>query len=348
MKGGLIHEVNNKELLGNRDKNLYTEEEKKFISLLRIEHNSILNPIGSFTYKIQKYYSDIDINQIIKIKNDDFDLMIKDLQNIIKKIIFEPLVYFSDFKAGIDNRYPDDRDKYIIRWSIPDILRGYKWLPDNKLLSLKDALKMKSIVKLDIIAFTENRFIEASTFFILEKINENGSSEFINIPNNFFEIFTNQLKEEILKYTKKDSLKYFKTVKRMFSLARVKKDYKMLQKLEPLINSNLSLLGQINADLETIELLYEKAHKLPIKEMLLTMDSISKRLSTIADIKLDYNFLINKLSNIKNSLKSGDIDISSDVIDIHDYLINVMNKETLQYMKRNKLYPIDKNYLPLA
>ncbi len=349
MSGGLIHKISNQDLIANRNPKLYSDDERKYIELISIKHDSLIEPIGSFTYEIQKYPSDIDINQTVKIRNNNFKMIAKHFREIAVNIMKSKLVYFSDLKLGLDIRYPDDRDKFIIRWSIPEIILGYKVLPQNKILKLEDALQMKAPIKLDIIAFTDNRFIEASTFFILEKVNDDGTTEFVNIPADFFERFKDELKREVLKYIQLDTLKYFKAVKRMWSLARVNKDFKMLKRLEPLINSNLSLLGQINADIETLELLFEKASALPIHEMILTINSIGKRLSTIVDIKLDDNFLVDKLDKIKLLLNNYDGDskkVEEELTKLHDYILNVMNKETSEYMKLHRLLPIPKDYLP--
>lgn len=348
MSGGLIHKITNDDLIANRNPKLYSDDERKYIDLISVR-DSIVDPIGSFTYKIQKYPSDIDINQTIKIKNGNFKTIVNQLKRIAVNIMKAKNVYFSDFKAGVDVRYPEDRDKYILRWTIPEILLGKKVLPGNKIITLEEVLQMKSVLKLDIIVFTDGRFIETSTFFILEKLNDNGTTEFINIPANFFEMFTEELKREVLKYTKPETLKFFKAVKRMWSLARVTKDIKMLKKLEPLINSNLSLVSQINADLETLELLLDKTNDIPIEKIIQTINSIGKRLSTIIDIKLDDNMLANELQKVKDLLSNynGDKEGIKHIFEsIHDYLLNALNSETYKYLKIHKLFPINKKYLP--
>lgn len=346
MPGGLIHNIKNSDLIANRNPKLYTDDERRYIELISIKHDSLIQPIGSFTYKIQKYPSDIDINQTIKIRNNNFKMIANHLKEIAINIMKAKDAYFSDFKMGVDERFLDDRDKFIVRWTIPEIVLGYKVLPGNKILKVEDAMKMISPMKLDVILFNGDRFIEASTFFILEKIKDDGSAEYVNIPKDFFERFQSQLKDEIQKYI---NSKIFKSVKRMWSLARVRKDFNMLKVLEPMINSNLSLLSQINADLETLGLILNKANAIPINEMIKTMNSVGKRLSTIADIKLDEAYLVDKIDRIKYLLSNynGDkIKILENLDLLHNHLLNIINRETTEYMKINELLPIPNDYLP--
>lgn len=352
MEGGLIHRISNRELLATRDPKYYTEDEKKYIDLLSVDGSEV-QPLGSFTFKIQKYPSDIDINQTIKIRNNNFKVIADNLRNIAMRIMREKNVYFSDLKLGIDNRYPNNKDKFIVRWSISDLINGYKMLPDNKVLTIEDALKMQSVIKLDIIGFTDNRFIEASTFFLLEKIDNDGNITYVNVPADFFDKYIEALKGEVLKYTSEPNIKYFKAVKRMWSLARINKDMKTLKKLEPMINSNLSLLGQINADLETLVLLIEKTqnipnNKKPYKEIDLTLNSIGKRISTITDIDIDDSFVINKLEKARRLINNYDHGIINELEELHDYILSIINAESYLYMTKHKIYPIDKAYLPSA
>lgn len=350
MIGGLIHRISNRELLATRDPKYYTEDEKRYIELLSVD-DSTVQPLGSFTFKVQKYPSDIDINQTVKIRHNNFKIMAQNLRNIAIKLIGMKNVFFSDLKLGIDERYPDDKEKFIIRWTPTDLIKGFKILPHNKVLTIEEALQMKSVIKLDIIGFTDNRFIEASTFFVLEKINDDGSTTFVNIPDDFFEKYIGALKDEVYKYTHEPNIKYFKAVKRMWSLARITKDMATLRKLEPMINSNLSLLGQVNADIETLILLVEKTHHLPtnkkpFEEIGKTLNSIGRRISTITDIDIDDPFVIEKLEAARSLIHAYDHGIISELEELHDYILSVINDESIKYMKKHKLYPIDKNYLP--
>lgn len=353
-KAGLIGNVSDENLMALRDPKLYTDDENKFINLLSLKHDAIAQPIGSFTHKIQKYASDIDINEVVTIKNNNFNVFISDLQDNIRKILKAKNVYFSDFKAGLDVRYPNDKEKFVLRWSPQEILNGYKVLEGGVKISLIDAVKMVSILKMDLIVFTNNRFIEESAFYILESVTPEGK-KFINVPADYYEIFKEALKKDIKKYsTNGENFKIFKAVKRMWSLARLTKDTNMLRALKPLIDSNLSLLGQINADLETLELLVDKIStyslNIPNNQMIDSIELIGKKLSNVADINLDYKIINNLIKELTNFLKKKNIKsfepFKKTLELFHDYLLSVINKEALEYMKYSGLIPIPSMYLP--
>jgi hypothetical protein len=343
MYGGVINSIDDANLIAQRDPALYTDDERSFINLLRIKHDANIKPIGSFTLKVQKYPSDIDINQVVVIKKHNFKTFVNDLKSIVRNILKRPLVYYSDFKAGVDSRYPDDKDKFVLRWSPKEVLKGYKTLPGDVKMTLEESVSMKGILKMDIIVYSNGRFIEESTFFILE--DENGS--YINVPQDFYSVFIDALKKDIYKYSQHGkNFKLFKAVKRMWSLARLNRDYNMLRTLKPFIVSNLSLLGQISADLETIELLEEKTNKWPTKEINNAINLFAKNLSTVADMNLDQDMIISLINTLKScNGKKCNGKFNKALEEFHDYLLEVINSNTLQYMKGIKLYPIPLNYI---
>jgi len=339
---GLIGQVSDEDLLKKRNPIAYTDDEKKTIDLLSLK-DALVNPIGSFTFEVQKYPSDIDIDQFIEIKySNDYDL-IRKFKELIINILSDKNTYFSDFKAGLDLRFPNDRDKLIVRWTPEEIIAGFKILPGNINLNLLDAMETISPVKLDIIRYVDDRFIEASTFFWLTK-KRDGEIEFINRPDNYEELFEVTLKNEVKKYSSPETFKIFKAVKRMWSLARLKGDIETLKKLQPIIISNLSLLSQINADLETITFLYEKGYNVQESKLKKAIELMIKKISTIADIHLNQDELYNHLLNI---ITNKDIEDKIHSLEyLHEYLLDIINKETVEYMTLNHLLPINSNYLP--
>lgn len=339
VKGGLIHQISNKDLLAQRNSSLYSDDEKNFIKLLTIDNEALVQPLGSVTFKIQKYPSDIDINQVIKIKNNNFNEIVNHLRRVVINILKTPNVFFSDFKAGVDG------DNNAIRWLPNDILNGYKVLNDGSTIPLELALQMESIIKLDVIGYSNDRFIEASTFIILEKVNNRGQTEYINVPSDFFEQYLNNVKADIIKFsTTGNNFKLFKAVKRMWSLSRITKDFYMLRRLEPLINSDLSLISQINADIESMGLIIEKYDddSIPYDLFIHALSVIGKKISTIVDIPLDINEIIIIINSIITSINRRDRnEILRTMEDFHEYLLNILNVQSYEYLTSNNLYPFD-------
>ena len=84
------------------------------------------NIVGSYSIQGVFFPSDIDLNEIIIIKNkNEISKIIKKLKNIILKIKNNKNIFFTDFKIGIDHKNEG------IHWSIEDIQNCKKVL-DNR------------------------------------------------------------------------------------------------------------------------------------------------------------------------------------------------------------------------
>jgi hypothetical protein len=308
IKGGLIHYYSDKKLLSTRDPQFYPDSEKKILKILSVSKKAVVHPIGSFTLPIQKYPSDIDIDTFVHIsKPEDF---IHNLRKLVKRITskrsFDSGIYFSDFKAGI-------RNGEAIHWKPSEIMKNTKLLIKS--------ITQKAIIKLDIIVLSTDRVIEASTFFVLE-----GPDGLINVSDDFLEHYAQDLYKEIQKY-KKD--KPFKAIKRLWSLSKLSNNVNTLQLLAPAIDSNLSLLSQINADLETLELMIKnprinitRSIERKVKSIL---NGFLKKLSTIADIDISKD-LFELIESMKLDLNSKKIEIAS------DYISKLLKDETNEYL----------------
>jgi len=135
----------------------------------------------------------------------------------------------------------------------------------------------------------------------------------------------------------------------MWSLARLQKDIPILKKLAPAIDSNLSLLGQINADIETIILLIDKYGKSIIKlpNIQNILNGFEKRLSTIIDIDFPFEEILAKIEILKDlSLRGWGTRAEKILSSLHDQILDIINTESLEFMHSVNLWPIPKNYLP--
>ncbi len=332
-RAGLIHEIPVSKLKSVKPKSATPKEISNIVKLITIHDPNLseINRLGSSTFSIQKYFSDVDINDTITIEGTSeqvTEYFLKEIRALLYDIYRNSNVYFSDFKAGVDNKGES------VHWTLDQLLSSTN---DEKLI---EAFQQESVIKVDIIAPYGDRFIEASTFFILANVNEKGKKKYLNIPDDFFVKFTQALKKEVIKYANE---KPFKAVKRLWSLGRVNNDLKLLKKLAPMIDSNLSLLSQINADLETLILMLEKIEQLPTQEMAIEVDQFKERLATIADIELPLDDLDMSFNDIRNTLMNGVIDMKTrqaliqSIETVHDFLLKVINKETNAYLKHIKL-----------
>lgn len=104
-----------------------------------------INVIGSYTDKNRRYYSDIDIDDLISTDIQTFFSMLK---YKLKTIINDPNFYFIESKAGMYGGKP-------IKWTLDEILDGYRYI-DNKKVDLLGTLFNASNVKIDLIILDKN------------------------------------------------------------------------------------------------------------------------------------------------------------------------------------------------
>jgi hypothetical protein len=228
--GGLIGEILPEIIDSVKSDDEIPTEIKDYIKMITIPDTDVIR-VGSSMTKIQPYFSDIDIMNIVhkKLPTDQFvRFFINELKKLITNAIKIPNVFFSDFKAA------------GLHWSIEQIMAE-----KHGELSLASACTVKDVVKLDIIGPYDGRYIELSSFYILKSL-----SEFVNVESDYFDKFVDSLLKDISKY---QIIKPFKAVKRTWSLSRLKKknkeleveDLNRLKLLKDLIRSNIALLSQM-------------------------------------------------------------------------------------------------------
>lgn len=328
MRGGIIGEIDDDKINAMKLDEEIPEIIKNYVKLITIPDSKVIR-VGSAMLKIQPYFSDIDIMNIVhkQVNSDELvKFFIVNLKNILNTIDDIPNVFFSDFKAG------------GLHWTKEQIMEE-----KNNELSLYDACFIKDVVKLDIIGPYDERYLEMSTFFLLKSINE-----YINVESDYFDSFKKSLLKDISKY---QELKPFKALKRVWSLARITNDSDTMNLLKNIIGSNIALLSQINADIETIILLIEHNSDYDTNFILNELDGFREKLSTIIDIELDYekiNLMIDNIKLIFKFIQNKNINESNMLIQnltrLHNYLLKVMNKETNDYINKvNFKFPVSKS-----
>lgn len=328
LKGGLVGDIPVSRLNEVKQDSEVPEMIKEYIRLMSIPGTEIIR-VGSNALKIQPYFSDIDTMDIVKFnKSTDevINIFIKGLKTILQNLKNYNNAFFSDFKAG------------GLHWTVQQIIED-----NNNGLSLSYACKIKDVVKLDIIAPYDGRYVEMSTFYILK-----GNQGYINVTDDYFSSFENSLKKDIVEYI---STKPFKAIKRVWSLARIKNDMGRMDKLKNLINSNVALLGQINADLETIKLLIEHGSRYDNQFVLNELNGFKQKISNILDISMDEEKIDILLDLLIHQFKSeGTVnhrDIISTINRLHDYILEIINNETFEFLKTiNFKFPLSLDDIP--
>lgn len=235
------------------------------------------------------------------------------------------------------------RNKKTLRWTKEEILQGYKMISTGKYF-LEEALKDKTVIKIDLIAYIDKKFIEITNVVLLGYKNGKKLTP-INAPDTKFD-FPEVLKKDIEKLYYSDKFySPLKACKRIFSLIRITKDYQDLIKVTKLIRGEISLLYQIKADLETLITVLEKSNIDLISQVHYVLQNIKNRLNYVLEYPQEN---IVQLSNDINQLSK--ITNVENLIDGIKTLKNIIKEDievlTISRMDEMLFNPFPEEYLP--
>lgn len=207
-------------ILEKKDKNTFDNKLKKIIYIFKFD--KILPIIaGSASLKSQRYFSDYDLFTRINKKYDD-KFIYDRIVDIVTELLVDNDVYLMELKVQSKNG-----DKH--RWYFKDKIEYNDF---------KTKIKDVDFIKIDIIARINIRFVEVSSIynFSLSKENKN------DIKKRLFEDIKILLKEK----------KYYKILKRLFSIYKLNKNHRLLKLLSDYFNSDIGGLYQLNSNIDAI------------------------------------------------------------------------------------------------
>ena len=183
---------------------------------------------------------------------------------------------------------------HTIRWTIPEILHNKNVLRDGTAVSLEECFVSPGITKVDVIALVQNsRFTDFSAVYEFVK-----DGKVVNdVPFNLEE----SLKQDIQAYTLLG--KPFKSIKRMFALAKHRDDNETIKALTPILNSDLGRLYHIIGDIGTLIALLEDHKQIPITTIHYEIDQFINRLAHVYTLKDFLKAEPNIVREIKAMLK---------------------------------------------
>lgn len=150
----------------------------------------------------------------------------------------------------------------VIRWNESELLAGFKILKGGFRLTLKEAIRHPTIVKLDLWAPVNGNFTEVTNFMLLMYIDDKGREHTINMK--LADRITSLI-GDIKLYSSPGHRKSLKVAKRMWALAQVIEDHETLKKLYPLFSSDAAALSQITSEIETLIMMLTKLSKPPME-----------------------------------------------------------------------------------
>ena len=258
------------------NKKEYNNNIKKIAKIMSLETK--VNIVGSAKIKRNIYYSDYDSFETVKGKTKNIIYNhFKSLFEIIKSV---DNTIITDFKLG------ENAKGEPLRWTYEEIKRR-----ENNGITFEDALKQKSIIKMDIVTLLNGRFIEISevyNMYIDGESNSDHSKE--NIRKELTDDMNEQIKEGNL----------MKALKRKYSILNLDNKDKMIrEKLIDYFNSPIGLLNRCKSDLETLLIVIESP-KFDIDEI---RNSLQLLKESISAFPVENNLEMISMMKTKDKMK---------------------------------------------
>jgi len=341
---------------------------ESFISSFQRKLQKIVkNIINTKTHYITEIKAGIDVRYNIDIGElrDGVYYINDDLYIISKKMYEEGLFDDIEFTrieliCKIRNRdlnsddydiiYNTFRERLILRWSGEEILKGYKQVSANRYIALKDALKLSTPTKIDMIAYYDGKFIEITNFIILA-FEVNGKYYTINkkfpiVKSELYSFQDTGLEKEIEKLLYSNyHYSPFKAAKRLYALARLRHDNNMLRIVIPFVGGNISLLYQIKSEIDSDIVLLNITKTPPMASINKHIDSIKLRLAKVLEIEREEIIRLNEL--IDDAYKETNKMKKMEKLLLISYNFKkIINKHTIEFFDATGLNPMKRNYMP--
>ena len=211
------------------------------------------------------------------------------------------------------------RKYWVLRWNPCELLRGYKILPGNYQLYLDVALTQGSIVKLDVIAPTDGRYVEVTDFYVIKQKDTRGN---VKILSEELHDYEQSLLEDVYKYY---DIKTIKAVKRLWMYLAYKQDTCDLNMFTPLFSSEIAYYAQVAADIEVaLELLTSDLHY----DWKYLSDSLRNRIASLNGVCVSEPIFI-QANDQQSFLTNLQL--------LHDCLQNKVNIMTKEWLGKNKI-----------
>jgi len=232
----------------------YNKNITKIAKIMRLE--SKVNIVGSAKVRRNIYYSDYDSFSTIKGKNEN--MIYNHFKSVFEIIKNSENTIITDFKMGEFRGKP-------LRWDYEAIKRR-----ENNGITFEQALKQKSMIKMDVVTLLNGRFIEITEVY---NIYIDGSSNADYTKENV----RKELNDDMLKQIKDGN--YMKALKRKYSLLNLdNKNKQVREKLIDYFNSPIGLLNRSKSDLETM-LTVIQSPKFDIDEIRNSLQMLKEQIS---------------------------------------------------------------------
>jgi hypothetical protein len=228
---------------------------------------------------------------------------------------------------------------HILRWTPREVLKGELHLRDNRTITLREAISLPAVVKLDVVAYVQdNKYTEFSNIYSFVV---NGK------PLNDMDATEDDIRQSLLYYVSVG--KWFKVAKRMFSIAKLEERNAVLERLQPVLNGDLGRLYSIISDMDTLLYLMENEGVLPTNKVKFEIDQYRQRLGNIYTLKgVNTDGILEDLAKVESLPQNiiGRSKLIQTITKVSNRLSNALHKYALEDLKKVGLYPLSSAFLP--
>jgi len=232
------------------------------------------------------------------------------------------------------------KKKYVVRWTIDEMIKGKQTLPLGQEITLEDALTHKSIVKIDIWIYLNQRYIEMTNMFMLTYDDTKENTHYLSVKP---EAYETSLMEDLQKYSNRSVNKYMKLAKRLWVYAVLKNNTKIMEALYPLFSSSASKMYQITGEIETIVNILEHIKHPLLSSIKANIENWKTRLGTVMSDTLPTevaNGIYRKINTIIRRLNDNNNNKTfaiTQLEELSDTLVIYINKYSKRYLNKHKL-----------
>lgn len=354
-RGGAIGQIPEDRIFSDRPPNVLPKNISELLEkVLKYQNaaSSNVQLMGSLQYSFQPYPSDIDtinhVNFLASYANVISEAR-TGLQDIIRRVVRSKGIIFTDFKGGT---YPNGES---VHWTAAELLRGARYPdhPDIKGQTGEMAIDnifqdQNTVLKLDIVTTIGESYTEVSMIYVLS----NSGHIFSYHPPGGHGLVLAIAKDAGDQY---EQGKYFKTVKRIFTNARIQNDTQIGSLLQPLLTSNVSALAMFSSQLDTVALLVSENLEISTATVQKELGRMLFKMSSMLDIEeLSTNAMASMADQIKKAIsnyskefKKGDSKSKmegskSAALNILSHatarLRAITNAETVKYLRDHGIY----------
>jgi hypothetical protein len=249
---------------------------------------------------------------------------------LLQKLIPNPTILeYSDLESAI-------RKKYIIRWTLDELLKGSKILFLNKKIDLEDAIQHNSVIKIDIWVYLNQRYLEITNYYTITFKDKTNNIGYLSIK---LEKYEDRLQKDLRHLNNPNINRYMKLSKRLWSYAVLNKNKRLMISLYPLFSSGAAKMHQIVGEIDVILNILEKVKVPPLTSIIENIESWKTRLGTVMSDILPHSiaYIIYEKINIIIKKKNNTDVVLVILKEISDKLTQYINRYVKLYFKKNEI-----------